>query len=1156
MRYQQYKKKVILIKRLVIIAIAATTVAGATTGVLLTLKAIDDNKIGDISNVTELQATYTYGESIKISGNTYKSQIVFEFSKEEEESWSTSTPKLVGKYKVRGKSKDAKGGYKYSEVQHFEILPKEIEAYVSQTSIEYGNTHPNIYLPIATGERYDQDYQVNFSAIDEETAKVNIVPESIMIYKGETLINDCYKITYIEKDIEIRPTYLSISFIDERKVYDGKPISADEYQVTTGSLKYEDQIIVSGGKSVSEIGTYDNEHDIKIVNSEGKDVTEMYNLSTRQNTIEIDPISITFRSNNLTKTYDGVPFSEEEYSLSYDESKLLPGHHIDNITFENEYKSSYIAHDSIDNFFTYNILDEEGNDASMYYNPSNQYGKIRIDRRDISFVAEGYDAYFDNQDHILNEINITSGSLASTDEIEISNYLTMRNVDDTNNTPDYVIKHGEEDVTFTCYNINKVSSRALVKPLPLTINIPNGNSFTYDGLQHPIYDPSLSEVTYVGVPENYQTYIGFVDENVNFMKVFNENGYRLNQGDFYFAIEDENGIDQTINFDISWTFGTPGRILKRNAEITTPDYHKIWDAKTIKESVESDSDFTNSIVATGLVDNEGISFSCQTTDSNAGEGSIICGYSVISNVTGENVTSSYNLTINDGHYEIDKRSVTMHSHCNPITYNKSTDITNSVYFTMDDLDLNSDLYFNYDKNYKTYISSPNVGSYSFEVDSRAIIVTSEFGDATDNLIINLINDGVCEVIKRNVSVSQIKDFSYYNLEAHGIHNNTDFEITGLCVGDRLVQDGNDFIEPGDYYYYSDFSSLFNPVVLDENNNDVSSNYNVIYNCDSFDEELGKWYYHYEIQKKHIITQSNPIGKPYDGRAISLSTEWIEYYLEGSVSLDEGDKVVKSLIEQQTPTFVEDNEDPNKNTFYYDIKVVDKNGNDVSNKYEITKNYGQLYINPLTISVIVDKATKTYDSKPIAIGTGTFIVTTTKDKGVYSRTSIPNGYQITCTISGEDLSQSYRVGTYQLDTEISGFNSLNNLPARVLYRGNIINDEPEYDENVTITINSQQMKYVINKTDLEITTNTIRMNYSGKAAPENRKITSGTLKGSDKLYFGNEEFKQNTKYYVSVTDKIERGTYTNEIGPYKILRGSVDVTNCYNIKIKQGTVTIV
>lgn len=116
-------------------------------------------------------------------------------------------------------------------------------------------------------------------------------------------------------------------------------------------------------------------------------------------------------------------------------------------------------------------------------------------------------------------------------------------------------------------------------------------------------------------------------------------------------------------------------------------------------------------------------------------------------------------------------------------------------------------------------------------------------------------------------------------------------------------------------------------------------------------------------------------------------------------------------------------------------------------------------------------------------------------------------------------------------------------------------EPDYD-NIKVEYGTA-LTYTVKQRDLQITTAEVPdWPYDGKTpAPEKRSISRGKLQGVDKLYFGDEAWDKNKRYYESVQDKIEKGEYKNELGPYKILRGSVDVTSCYKISTVIGKIVI-
>ena len=258
------------------------------------------------------------------------------------------------------------------------------------------------------------------------------------------------------------------------------------------------------------------------------------------------------------------------------------------------------------------------------------------------------------------------------------------------------------------------------------------------------------------------------------------------------------------------------------------------------------------------------------------------------------------------------------------------------------------------------------------------------------------------------------------------------------------------------------------------------------------------------------------------------------------TLYEGDEVVVSKpANYDRPLYVSDSYDNSKNQFTFDVKVMNS-GVDVSNKYEISYDFGLLRVDPATISVQCKYASKIYDGNGLEIVSGTFEVTTgTASKGVYisNYTKIPEGYKVICssTYSG----QTYLAGNYIIPLEIHLYDETGN----------------DYNpNNVNFYVSSNpKVQYIVKKRECTITTQGGNVSFRPIGASEKRTVTG--LASGDKILFGEEEWSASKDYYVSVPNMVEPGEYYNEVGAYHIMRGNVDVTSCYNVTTNVGKVII-
>lgn len=1159
--------------------LAGVVVAGAAGAIVaVSLTNAEKGRIGRIDEVFTVDATYEYGKSFTPSGKAYKSDVTFEYRKNGEEEWTETQPNRVGQYQMRAKAK-GNSGYKYSQVQNFEIKPVDVDCYVNQQTINYGEVKPSVKVETLLGNDYftPDECQVTFSSFKEETAKVNVVPDSVHIFSGSEDITYCYNINFIEKEIRFIPQNISISFSNVSKQYDGEAISSDEYTITSGSLKFNDHIVVGGGSSLTEPGTLNNNHEIKILDEDGDDVTLHYNITKHDNSLNITTIPLSIRSNSLTKTYDGEPFSEDQFLVEYDETKLIDGHHIE-YEFTSANKDNYQVYGVTPNSFNYQILDAENNDVSKYYQVSTSTGTLSITKRSLSFRTKSINTTYDGEAHGDQTVEITSGNLATGDELITTDFNSYINAGNYSNSCNFSIKRGEVDVT-TCYAVNKTQGTIAIKKIDTNFTFLSGNQYIYDGQPHSIY--TLDENDNVEVSTDldlanyhYDIKIKSTSKPNNQKTVYSASAYSLTRNDFNIAIYDLLDNDVTSNFNIGCTFESM-TILKRDLTINTPDLNKDYDGNSLSNEFTDaikKADFETQINANavGLVDGHTIKYSAITTPnantSNVGSGDFICSYNVVDSMN-NNVAPNYNITINKGEYNINKVDLELTISCGSKVYDGTnaiySDASNfGVYLDVTNGQLAPNTTISFRKGLVLTALSSDVGYYPVSISPDDIVITRNSADAKDNYNITLINNGSFVITKRYASVQQITDFTYYDEEYHGLNNGKDFETNGLVQGHKLTfRNAEMFDEVGTHYYETatdgfdeaTFLNSFDPVIYDANNSEVTNNYDLHFNSLNDFGERGTKGYSYTIAKKHLTIHSHNANKIFDNKVLNPSityrkgnsgyngsTDYVDVAFDNYQSFDAGHTLtVKETGDR--PLHVADSTDTtkNKNTFNYQILEGEK---DVTDRYIIDVVYGNLSINRCSLNVYLKNYNAVYNSSNIKITSTKYRIG--KDVGndyAYLANSdpIPANHTLWCTLTAP-TGDTYMAGTYNVGVDLI----LEEDTTPGTYNAN----------DIKLTLRKSSLKWNVTTALLDIVTASADWTYmEGVAAPESRTVTG--LKGTDKIYFGSEEYSLNKKNYQSVTDKIEPGVYTNEVGPYRIVRGSVDVTNCYQVTVQLGTIRI-
>lgn len=1155
MKYAEYRKsfqRTVKFVKISIVSVSVLAVIGVAT---MIITSTDNAKIGNIEEISDIDVKYEYGEKIVITGSAYKSNVIFEYSKLEEDNWGEKQPTFVGKYKVRGRS-NGHGGPKYTDIYTFEIEPIPAEISVIQNSVNYGSSVNLTAAGLINGDFLKDDYVVSFASLKDTKSMTVMNHDSIKIFNGDGEdVTPCYILTYVEKEVSFVPRVINVKFTNKSKVYDGTPLKDDDYEITSGSLLEGDSLVVTGGSEISAIGSITNNHVVKVYDKDG-DINPNYTVNVTDNTLVVNKINISSSSKSKTKTYDGYPFSDDVFEVTYEENKLLAGHRFvyDNSSIDrNQYKVS-----SIQNEYTCTIKDEDDNDVSEFYNISKSFGTLTINKKSISIESKSSAISYDGVK--LSNKEFTHSELASTDNIELLTWTEIGpNVtSSTSNVHTYKINHVNpndetdiEDVTDQ-YLINYTRGNLMIESIPITIAFP-GNNYVYDGAYHKIYN--LEEKVVTGLDTSkYHLDVSLKDTNSNLKKDYSSNGYKLTANDLNVAIYNNHDENVTSNFNISYTFNTT-QIAKKDASITTGNYEMTYNGYTL-DNYDSSIGYTT----TGLVGDDYAerSLTNQTSIYQAGTGNIIYTWTIKDSYN-NNVTNNYNLTIKDGTYKINKAEITLTPTSNSREYNGEDTVNSNVFgFSVNGDLANTDTISLNSRVIK--LDNGNVGTHNVTFSADDFNIKHGGEDAKNNYIVNVVNSATLNIYQRPAYVTQIKNNSFFDGVSHGVNNREDFSVTNLVSDHTYNFEGATmFYNEGSYSYQlsgeETFNDYFDLRIYDADSKDVTNNYDIHYNY--YDSPN---YYQYNIIKKQITVTSYDQYQVYSGSAFDPNLTYNNTYGysvtgDGLNKVDNvADKVIVTKPTNRTrPVHVADNNDTSKNQFTFDVKVEDKNGNDVTDNYSIVKNYGFLYIEQAVVYVNCTNASTLYGdtAKLASMSAGTaFKVTTTTESayGVYiSSSNLPNNSPLTVeatTTAQYDKQSVYHAGTYVLNAEVQIYQTISGVKT--------IPDE----NDAVVHLQRSTVSFEVNRRPLTIETVSYTGKYNPKrpvAAPEQRTVTG--LASDDTIYFGNEAYSKDKRYYESVEDKITSGTYVNEVGSYEIRHGNVIVTSDYNINIIEGTITI-
>lgn len=611
MRYSNYKKKMQRVRkvldffhrfRFVFIGIII-----AITAPLVTLNITK----GNITKVSTFEVSYTYGEGMTYSGSAFMGEVSFEFRKVGEEEWTEQEPRYVGQYEVRAKCK-GNYGYKYSSVSTFDITPKEVPVTIKNDNINFGDDHPALTYELLAGDTLNTDYLVNYADLTSPTTTALLDTSTLKVTDNAGVdVTNCYSFTTEEKEISFNKATINIKFADNVvTTYDGNEYTNDGWEHTSGNLYYDAEIVVDNGITVSEIGTHNNEHRIRVMKGD-VDYTANYDIRYNDNSIRIDKApAITITTNSLNKVYDGKPFAigeradtvNEDSSLLISEGEfnatvtgLLPIHHIE-VEFTNSEQKNVIS--GISNEINYHILDKDNNDVKdRYQNVIESKGTMAITVRPITFKAGDVNSIYDATYQYNDNYEITNGKLADDEYEQLQDDFTkqLAPVVNLDNEQHFKIFHKVEegdDIEVTSnYDVTTIAGKINIGLRPVTVT--SGDlTVQYDNTEKSQQGYALSETTPLANGDNIElAKDGYTKQTTPVADLDNEHSYKI-----YHTEEDESKTDVTSYYDFTYVIGKI-TIFTKPLEFEFKEQTFEYDGKA-HHYYDGDTDANNNVLAT------------------------------------------------------------------------------------------------------------------------------------------------------------------------------------------------------------------------------------------------------------------------------------------------------------------------------------------------------------------------------------------------------------------------------------------------------------------------------------------------------------------------------------------------------------------------------
>ena len=856
--------------------------------------------LGDV----ELPNHFVYGEDITPDSSAMFSGVSFEYRAVGEELWSSEVPTTPGEYEVRATSKRAFGGKGHSKPQLFVIEPLSCDVKAISSSITYGENPEVSSDSLLKGHHIEctsfiyDDVSLNSTSVKPDLKYTHIYDET-----GAD-VTDCYSLNAISSDITFNKRSLEITIDSSTKIYDGMILKNNQYQITSGSLAFDDRIEIVIEKYIINAGKIDNvESSYRILNG-SKESTINYDVKIIPGYLQIDKRPIVITSDNQTITYDGNTHSST-YTYS---GNLITGH-----SFEFVSNTTVLNVGTYSNDLKLRIVDSEGNDVTSNYELTYIYGKIEILKRDLHVKMLNQSKIYDNLALTSNAYELQDGELVETHDISVTGLASIIDVGTISNGANVKISSNGLDVTA---NYNIIIEEGTLEVTPRAISIkPCDISVIYDGEYHR--------------PNDFE----YIDSNIT---LFEGESFVLTYSEAYkyadsykskiesYKILRNNEEDITKNYDVTLTEGII-EILVRNISVKPEDievvydnqYHQASSFKYVNDSLE-------------LIQTDGITFiySEGYRDCPGGESQII-----EINFQNEAAKNSYEFTTLTGSIKILKRDIKVKPKDLEITYDSFDHVSSeAIIENINDHELLGKITVSIktDGIVNEYTETPVINSIT-----NCFIYDGE-EEITDNFNI-ILNTGTLNVLKRPLKViagsaskvydNKVLTLNEYTLEGEIASND---EISSIVIEGEILDVGKvgntikEFI-----------------IIRSNTSHEVTPSYDITY----VDGTL-------EVTPRPISIKPCDIRALYDGEYHGPNTF---EYIDSSITLFDGESFVLSYSEgyKYAGTYKSKIES---------YKILRNNKEDITNNYDVTLVEGNVEILVRTIKVRPTYVEAVYDNE--------------------------------------------------------------------------------------------------------------------------------------------------------------------------------------------------
>ena len=511
---------------------------------------------------SDCPAETTYGDKFPFRAGFVLSKTHYEHKDAGGDGWVEGKPVFPGTYSVRAWGKTSFGERNYTDTYEITVLPRDLTLTITNTNPVYGELPLVKAVGLAKGDQATCDVVLADRGAATTAAYPNLSTLRITDKKGGDRLS-CYTVASPEGvTVSFRPRSLTVTVQNASKTFDDTALSYDGYEITSGTLLNGDNLVAVFRDTLIDAGTKTNTPELRIYNSGGIDVTDLYSITVKSGKLTVEKRPLIVQAGSSSFTYAGYPLDYHQYFVDQS-TPLVSGHRL-----EVQTASTILDVGTAPNILTFTVLNRRGMEETHNYSVFVKEGTLTVTPRAVTIHTESGSLIYNGEDQSYPYVTVENGV---GDEYRAVGATTRRDVGTSTNHLQVEFWRDGKNITSN-YNITGYTFGTLeITPRPLSVKLDNSEKI-YDGTPlkagnftvnpspytlpkgHTLTLQAKGEVTFGSAPHTYV-----------------QNSARVTDGE---------GKDVTQNYDISVTDGTL-TVNPRPLTVSSNGNVRVYDGKPL-----------------------------------------------------------------------------------------------------------------------------------------------------------------------------------------------------------------------------------------------------------------------------------------------------------------------------------------------------------------------------------------------------------------------------------------------------------------------------------------------------------------------------------------------------------------------------------------------